>query len=250
MTTKPGKTYTGAAPSPLEISVPLGISIHEFSTVMNALGSLYREVGRSLGVEDVEGLQVSGHREGSLVLECDPLLKQGFDLAIADGVSEALLNGLEELAVGDRPEGFTYAALKHAVKLTGAFTDKGSEVVVSGRGRSVSCGAVFRSGTQRIVNRKTIIWGSVEGNLQMISLRGRSRFNLYEMLTDERVECTFGDDLLSVARESLGCRVVVSGEIHKRGGELEHVKVERLRRRPPSDQLPGFAEIRGLFADA
>ncbi len=242
--------YQGASVAPLAITVPLGISIQEFSTIMVAIGGLYREVGKALGTEEVTGLQVSRHREGSLVLECDPLLKDGSDPSAANSVTDVLLQELEALAIGSRSASFSQAALKHAAKLTGAFTDEGSQVVVSSGSRSVSFGVDFRSTVLGLVNRTTVSWGSVEGTLQMISLRGPSRFNLHEMLTDEKVECRFDADMLETARASLGYRVVVSGEIHKRGGKFEYVKVERLHARPPSDQLPGFAEIRGLFADA
>ena len=74
------------SPAPLEISVPLGISIEQFSNVMAAVAGLYKEVGKSLGVDAVEGLNVSRHREGSLVLECDPLVAEGGDPASADKV--------------------------------------------------------------------------------------------------------------------------------------------------------------------
>ena len=95
----------------------------------------------------------------------------------------------------------------------------------------------------------SVCWGSVEGYLQMISLRGAAKFNLYELLTDLRIECRFTEELLDEARTSLGHRVVVSGEIHKRGDDFQYVTVERIHRRPPSVGLPGFADIRALLAD-
>lgn len=236
------------SPAPLEISVPLGISIEQFSSVMTAVAGLYKEVGKSLGVETVEGLNVSRHREGSLVLECDPLVAEGVDPASADKVSERLIDDLEKLETGTLPDGFTSAALKHAGKLAG-LSNTGAAVVISVSGRSISCGAALKSATATFVNHRTVSWGSVEGYLQMISLRKGAKFNIYELLTDQRIECRFGDDLLVDARDSLGGRVVVSGEIHKRGGDFHYVKVERIHRRPPSTGLPGFDDIRGLFAD-
>ena len=228
-------------------SVPLGISVQEFSNVMAALGGLYREVSKNLGVADIKGLHVSRHREGSLVLECEPLLPQeGYSPFEVNSVSRALLDGLAALKTGNRPNNFTNAALKHASKLTGGFTTEDSTVVVSSAGRSVSCSTAFRSSIQQISNHKTVSWGSVEGNLEMISIRGKLRFNLYELLSDEKIACMFGTGLLDVARKSFGHRVVVYGEIHKRGKAIEHVNVEKVRRRPSSDDLPGFADIRGI----
>ncbi len=236
-------------PVPLEISVPLGISVEQFSAIMAALSGLYKEVGNSLGIEAVEGLKLSKHRDGSLVLECDPLLADDFDIASVDRVSETLLKGLEDLAAGTRPDVFTGAALKHARRLADQSPDTTATVIISVRGRSISCGKEIRSATHRFVDHRSASWGSVEGYLEMISLRGVAKFNLYELLTDLRIECRFADDLLDEARTSLGHRVVVSGEIHKRGDDFDYVSVERIHRRPPSESLPGFADIRGLLAD-
>ncbi|MYB44035.1 MAG: hypothetical protein F4X74_03740 [Acidimicrobiia bacterium] len=216
---------------------------------MAALSGLYKEVGSSLGVQAVEGLKLSKHRDGSLVLECDPLLADGFDTASVDRVSETLLKGLEDLAAGTRPDLFTGTALKHARRLADGSPDAAAAVVISVRGRSISCGEAIWSATQRFVDHRSASWGSVEGYLQMISLRGAAKFNLYELLTDLRIECRFTEDLLDEARTSLGHRVVVSGQIHKRGDDFHYVTAERIHRRPPSEGLPGFADIRGILAD-
>ena len=242
-------TTTTDGPAPLEISVPLGISVDQFSTIMAALSGLYKEVGSSLGVDAVEGLKLSKHRDGSLLLECDPLLADGFDTPSVDRVSETLLKGLEDLAAGTRPDIFTRAALKHARRLADRSPDTETAVVISVHGRSISCGRAIWSATQKFVDHPSVSWGSVEGYLQMISLRGAAKFNLYELLTDLRIECRFAEDLLDEARASLGHRVVVSGEIHKRGDAFHYVAVERIHRRPPSEGLPRFADIRGLLAD-
>lgn len=236
-------------PAPLEITVPLGISVEQFSSIMAALSGLYTEVGSSLGIKAVEGLTLSKHRDGSLVLECDPLLAERLDTASVDRVSDTLLKGLEDLAAGTRPDIFTGTALKHARRLADGSPDTTTAVVISVRGRSISCGEEIRSTSQRFVNHRSASWGSVEGYLQMISLRGSAKFSLYELLTDRRIECRFTEDLLDEARMSLGHRVVVSGEIHKRGGDFHYVSVERIHRRPPSEDLPGFADLRGLLAD-
>lgn len=247
-TTRSSATATDG-PAPLEISIPLGISVEQFSTIMAALSGLYKEVGSSLGVKAVEGLKLSKHRDGSLILECDPLLADDFDIVSVDRVSETLLKGLEDLAAGTRPDIFTGAALRHARRLADQSPDTTTAVVISVRGRSISCGEAISSATKRFVDHRSASWGSVEGYLQMISLRGAAKFNLYELLTDLRIECRFEEDLLDEARTSLGHRVVVSGEIHKRGDDFHYVTVERIHRRPPSEGLPGFADIRGILAD-
>lgn len=84
----------------------------------------------------------------------------------------------------------------------------------------------------------------------MISTRGTPSFSIYEVLADEKIECSFDIRLLESVKRSLDSRVVVYGEIYRKGNKIEYVKVEKIRRRPPSDKLPGFADIRGIFADS
>lgn len=108
---------------------------------------------------------------------------------------------------------------------------------------------LFRSAARSGIVDVNKSWGSVEGYLQMITVRDKYRFNLYEVLSDDRIECVFDPDLLEEVKESLNHRIVVYGIIHKQGDIIKQVVVERIHRRPDSKDLPGFAEIRGIFAD-
>ena len=236
--------------APIEVSVPIGISVADFSTVMASINGLYKEVGKDLGATDVTDLMVSRHREGSLVIECKPALVEHADPSEAARVSKVVLDGLEQLTKGERPIGFTNAALRHVSRISRVAISDDSAVIVGGSGRSIKCSLTLDSTVNRLVELRTKSWGSVEGKIQMISLRGTYRFNIYEVLTDERIACNIDDNLLEEVKEALGNRVVVYGEIHKKGGEFEYVKVEKIHRRPPPDKLPGFADIYGIFADS
>ena len=248
------KTYLEIPPAegtaPIEVSVPIGISVANLSTVMASISGLYKEVGKDIGVTDVTDLFVSRHREGSLVIECSPVLTDDADPLEAERVSRALLDGLEELKKGERPIDFNNAALKHVSRISRVATSDDSAVVVGSRGRSVKCSLALNSVVNRLVELKTKSWGSVEGTIQMISTRGTPSFNIYEILTDKRISCSFDIRLLESIKRSLESRVVVYGEIYRKGDEIEYVKIEKIRRHLPSDKLPGFADIRGIFADS
>lgn len=235
--------------APIEVSVPIGISLTNFSTVMASISGLYKEVGKDLGATDVMDLMISRHREGSLVIECNPALAEHADPSEAVRVSKAVLDGLEQLTKGKRPIGFNNAALRHVSRISKVATSD-SAVIVGGSGRSIKCSLTLDSTVNHLAELRTKSWGSVEGKIQMISLRGTYRFNIYEVLTDERIACNIDDNLLEEVKEALGDRVVVYGEIHKKGGEFEYVRVEKIHRRPPPDKLPRFADIYGIFADS
>ena len=114
--------------------------------------------------------------------------------------------------------------------------------------KSISCDILFQPAARSEIVDVNRSWGSVEGYLQMISVRDKYRFNLYEVLNDDRIGCVFDPDLLEEVKESLNHRIVVYGMIHTQGDIIKQVTVERIHRRPDSKDLPGFAEIRGIFA--
>ena len=236
-------------PMPIEVSVPIGISVQKLSVVMASFNGLYKEVSKDLGVADVKDLLVNHYREGSLVIECSPSLAEHTDPLEAERVNIAVLDGLEQLKKGTRPRGFTNAALRHVARISSVAISDDITVVIGNGIRSVKCAHTLESVAKHLVDIRTMSWGSVEGTIQMISTRGSPSFNLYEVLTDERIECHFRSNLIESVKESLENRVVVYGEIHKKGDEFEYVKVEKIHRRPPSDELPGFDDIRGIFAD-
>ena len=236
--------------APIEVSVPIGISVANLSTVMASISGLYKEVGKDIGVTDVADLFVSRHWEGSLVIECSPVLTDDADPLEAERVSRTVLDGLEQLTIGTRPTAFTNAALRHAAKLSSIAKGNGIAVKVTSGGRSIECARNLEAIAKDLINLKTKGWGSVEGTVQMISTRGTPSFNIYEVLTDKRIGCLFDIRLLESVIRSLESRVVVYGEIYSKGAEIEYVKVDKIRRRLPSDKLPGFADIRGIFTDS
>ena len=236
--------------APFEVSVPIGISVADFSTVMASINGLYKEVGKELGAINVTDLLVSRHREGSLVIECNPILADDADPLEAGLVSKTMLDGLEQLTRGKRPANFTNTALRYVAKLSSVTKDDSIAVIVGGGGRSITCAHNLEAIARGLINLKTMSWGSAEGVIQMISVRGSPKFSLYEVLTDEKISCNIDKELIEDVKKSLGHRVVVYGEIHRKGDEFEYVKVEEIRRRPPSEELPGFDDIRGIFADS
>lgn len=233
----------------IEVSVPEGILLQELSTITGALVDLYGEISKSTEGAEVADLQVSKYRKGSLVIELSPHPKKDTSHSAVNRVTRTLSTGLAEMVAGNNPDTFTPSAIKHANKLAGRGTTENGGVIVTIAKKSISCDIISQPAAESRVADVNKSWGSVEGYLQMVTVRDKHRFNLYEVLSDDRIECVFDPSILDDVKESLDHRIVVYGIIHTREDVIKQVTVERIHRRPDSKDLPGFAEIRGIFAE-
>ena len=59
-------------------------------------------------------------------------------------------------------------------------------------------------------------WGSVDGRLDVISVRTRAYFVIFEHASSNQVRCTFPDDWMDTVKDLLGYRVVVEGNLRYR----------------------------------
>lgn len=92
--------------------------------------------------------------------------------------------------------------------------------------------------------------GSVAGKLEVISVHGPPRFNVYDALTKRAVRCRFAPERLDDVAAALGRRVVVTGVVH-RNAKGDPVKVDRpeLRILPDGADLPSVKDLIGLVPD-
>ncbi|MBI2165559.1 MAG: hypothetical protein HYU29_04050 [Chloroflexi bacterium] len=59
-------------------------------------------------------------------------------------------------------------------------------------------------------------WSSIDGKLDVISVRRVPYFVIFEHVTEHRVRCLFPDDWLGIVKNYLGLRVIAEGFIHYR----------------------------------
>ena len=59
-------------------------------------------------------------------------------------------------------------------------------------------------------------WGSVDGQLDVISVRRRAHFVIYEHASKNQIRCTFPDEWMETVKELLGDRVIVEGNLRYR----------------------------------
>jgi hypothetical protein len=92
--------------------------------------------------------------------------------------------------------------------------------------------------------------GSIEGNLETISVHRERKFMVYHAVSRKAVTCQFASDvMLREAFDALGTKVMVSGMVHSNiKGEPHRVTVEALRTLG-GDALPTTRELAGSDPD-
>ncbi|GAB6876784.1 hypothetical protein [Thermaerobacter litoralis] len=95
-------------------------------------------------------------------------------------------------------------------------------------------------------------YGSVEGSLEMVSIRQAFRCNIYRDFDGRRVECHFKEDLLPIVKEALapGQRVIVAGNVaYDEDGEVKSIIADSIEILPKAEELPDPIYFLGLVPD-
>jgi hypothetical protein len=73
-----------------------------------------------------------------------------------------------------------------------------------------------RAGTRKRRQEILTAWGSVDGELDVLSVRAQPYFVIYEHGINNQVRCSFPDEWTATVKELLGHRVIVEGHIRYR----------------------------------
>ena len=96
--------------------------------------------------------------------------------------------------------------------------------------------------------------GSVTGTIEMISVHGAPRMNVYDSLNNRAVRCNIPldqkDELLAQVTALLGRRVIAAGRVSRNlAGDAVKVQLRSLTPLPDDDELPTVAEVAGSEPD-
>lgn len=93
-------------------------------------------------------------------------------------------------------------------------------------------------------------WSSIDGTLDVISVRRRPYFVIFEHATEYRVRCSFPDDLVSVVKDNLGCRVIAEGFVrYRHDGVPISLTDPRSLKRVPDPEVEDITEYRGAMPE-
>lgn len=96
----------------------------------------------------------------------------------------------------------------------------------------------------KMADRPYMEYGTIEGDLEVISVRAENSCSVWEAVTNRRVRCRLTDDQLVWAKESLGRRVAVTGTIkYRKKGEPVEVQVDRIRVLRPTTVPPPIIDV-------
>lgn len=129
--------------------------------------------------------------------------------------------------------------------------DKGiSQISIQANGKPHDISPSSVSYVSDILKTPTMAYGTIEGYLHAIDLKGRVHFGIDEILTNKRVKCFFGSEIESSVLSAIKKRVSAYGLIrYKRGGVPASVEISELTVFPEQSDLPQFKDLIGLYKD-
>ena len=172
---------------------------------------------------------------------------------------DAIQTGLAALEVGDDiwPKHFSEKALE-AAKTMGEVLSKSdgelSAVQVRYNGQATKMSSRSIASVDQLLQGKYVDHGTVEGRIQVLSRRGKTRFSIDDDISGRNINCYFPsklwDDVLRSFDPKTERRVSVSGLIQYRcNGTPINITVEEFRVLRPKNELPSWSDVLGILSE-
>lgn len=151
------------------------------------------------------------------------------------------------------PQYFTDTVLEklyHLGNIVG-FGDRGiSQMSIRTNGKSNELSPASVAFVSDILKTPTMAYGTVEGKLLAINVKGKLKFSIFEILSGREVRCFFEDDLYRDVISAIRKRVAVYGLIrYHKGGTPARVEIQSLKVFSEQSELPQFKDIIGLLKE-
>lgn len=228
------------------------VSLAQLVSASSIFAALLREVScEYAGSERAVKWIVEVHR-GSVTLPVKgrSMSDRLSDQAVPEIVA-AVVGGIKTLSERPaRPEYFNDQALREAKALANLVNDDLPRIAVLNGAAEVNATRQLMTHVDQVIGEGRDSIGAIEGKLQALNIHEKPpRFAIFDLLTDERVECYFGTNVeLEEVLRGVGRRVAVSGIIKTRGtGERFSIDVRGLRVFPPESELPTPDDVRGIL---
>ena len=93
-------------------------------------------------------------------------------------------------------------------------------------------------------------YGTVEGNLSVLTERGGVHFVIYERVWDHGVKCTVPENLVESMMEMWRKRVAAHGMVHYRPDGLPtRIEADEIEAFPDDSELPSHESVLGILQD-
>lgn len=163
--------------------------------------------------------------------------------------SDAVIRGFVALEQGEQPPEEFMPALGHARVMAEMATKAGMTLAISGNNivQSITKKTLETAKRFSEVGDLETAWGSAEGTIEMVSLRRGIQCNLYDHLTDRKIECRLDEGMFEDIRAALGRRVVATGNLkHDVFGQIRSIRVKHLTVLSDEEELPSIDQMVGI----
>jgi hypothetical protein len=231
------------------------ITAGQFRKAVDAFFALLEEVSERVTGKPQSIEWIVSVKAGSAYLMANPQPRRAGVQAKIPAVSEAIYTGMKQLGRrATRPKGFSDDALELA-----------RDLFKIADGKNIAHASIQRSGAtdvdfsldsvarvDSILGQDVRDYGSIEGRLEMMSVRGGPHFAVYSAIDDSPIRCDVDGDRLDEAYRAFRKRVIVSGLIrYHKGADYRPARIEvmePIRILPSENELPSVEEIYGAFS--
>lgn len=208
---------------------------------------------------------VSQGQKGSIDWEIESLSKNSPALVAFKGrsltdedrllqIERNCVSGLIHLSKGERLPHYSDSAIRNVLRLSKLHNQNRrnglSRIQVFNDTDHVELGPQTVQGIESLIDVTYESIGSVVGNLDSISVHRGNEFRVWEELEARPVTCRFPPELLEQAKQSLGSRVLVYGDVKSNSrGQRMSVIVQGIDPYPADIGLPTIEQMSGIIGD-
>lgn len=229
------------------------VTINIFSQSIKKFFNLIEDVATSVAGKTKAIEWLLSVEPGTITLKAKPESINGSPELVRKTIT-VLDNGFQAIhSRSKRPEHFSDFALNNLFELGSmvGLGDKGNghyKIIIGKSYYEISPKSV--AFIDEIMGTENEAYGTIEGKLLALKVRGKLNFSIWETLTEKEVKCFFGDEMYNDVISSIRKRVSVYGLIHyNKEGKPLRVDIEKLTQFPEDIDLPKFKDIIGLFKD-
>ena len=234
------------------------VTLQRLGEALDAWTDLLQEVSRDVAgsaSRDAVRFVITEAKGGSLTLGVRPqAAKKGIPASVMPRIAKTVTSGIRALQERpSRPKHFSDTALiklRDLARLTSPETP--SVKVSNGTGSGITLSSRLVENVEAVLAPELESIGTVEGRLEGLIIHGKSRFLIFDPLTQRQVICFMGGRVeWQGVRDALGRRVAATGRIHsRRSGEKVSIAVSRFEVLQEDAELPSAADVLGILKAA
>lgn len=232
------------------------IPFHIFTSAISDLSDILYEVDLSLSGRETIQWGIRSLRSKDKAIEAIPRVLHKDCADKSSIIVPTVLRGMRLIRQkAMRPDHFSDDALVSAKDLSMVMNGFVRKIAITGSvnghlGRPVFLNSQVALHVEKVIGPRYTTLGSVEGTLEMISVRRYSQFGIRHSLTDRSIKCRFDDEMLEKVKAALGKRVIAEGIVHYNAQhEPVRVDVEWIRTFDQESELPSIEDIGGSDPD-